>query len=56
MRNRIEYVNGRCNYANNHEEVTEKLQLLKTKTIADVRKVYKREVFDSVIDKYGKYI
>ena len=49
MRYRIEYADGRCcNFANGRADLLEWLKLLKEEEIADIRKVYKSVVSDSV--------
>ena len=49
MRYRIEYADGRCcNFANGRADLLEWLKLLKEEEIADIRKVYKSGVSDSV--------
>ena len=51
MRYRIEYADGRCcNFANSRKDLLDWLKLLKHEKIADIRKVYKNGVTDSVLD------
>ena len=57
MRYRIEYTDRRhCSFANGTAELIDKLQESGKDEIADVRKVFKSGVTDSVMDIYGKYI
>lgn len=57
MRYRIEYGGGKCcNFANSRTELLEWLELLKDEVITDIRKVYKNDITDSVMEKYEKYI
>lgn len=57
MRYRIEYTDGRCcNFANNRKDLLDWLKLLKHEKIADIRKVYKNVVTDSVLDNYRRYL
>lgn len=54
MRYRIEYADGRCcNFANSRKDL---LDWLKHEKIADIRKVYKNGVTDSVLDNYRRYL
>ena len=56
MRYRIEYADGRyCNFANGRADLLEWLKLLKEEEIADIRKVYKSGVSDSVLETYRNY-
>ena len=56
MRYRIEYADGRCcNFANGRA-LLEWLKLLEEEEIADIRKVYKSGVSDSVLETYRSYI
>ena len=57
MRYRIEYADRRCcNFANSRKDLLDWLKLLKHEKIADIRKVYKNGVTDSVLDNYRRYI
>ena len=57
MRYRIEYADGRCcNFANRRADLLAWLKLLKEEEIADIRKVYKSGVSDSVLETYRSYI
>ena len=57
MRYRIEYADGGCcNFANGRADLLEWLKLLKEEEIADIRKVYKSGVSDSVLETYRSYI
>ena len=57
MRYRIEYADGRCgNFATGRADLLEWLKLLKEEEIADIRKVYKSGVSDSVLETYRNYI
>lgn len=57
MRYRIEYADGSCcNFANGRADLLEWLKLLKDEEIADIRKVYKSGVSDSVLETYRSYI
>ena len=57
MRYRIEYADGRCcNFANGRADLPEWLKLLEEEEIADIRKVYKSGVSDSVLETYRSYI
>lgn len=57
MRYRIEYADGCCcNFANGRADLLEWLKLLKEEEIADIRKVYKSGVSDSVLETYRSYI
>lgn len=54
---RIEYANGRCcNIVHGRKNLIERLKQLKAETIADIRKLYKSGVSDSVVEKYERYI
>ena len=57
MRYRIEYADGRCcNFANSRKDLLDWLKLLKHEKIADIRKVNKNGVTDSVLDNYRRYL
>ncbi len=57
MKYRIEYVNGRCcSFANGRDGLLECLKRLKGEEIADIRKIYKSGVSDSVLETYQSYI
>ena len=57
MRYRIEYAGGRCcNFANGRADLIKWLRLLKDETISDIRKLYRSDVSDSVMEKYRKYL
>ena len=45
-----------CNFANGRADLLEWLKLLKEEEIADIRKVYKSGVSDSVLETYRSYI
>lgn len=52
----IFYNNGNThNYANSRNDLLKLLELLKSETITDIRKIYKSGVSDSVLEKYIKY-
>lgn len=52
----IFYNNGNThNYANSRNDLLKWLELLKSETITDIRKIYKSSVSDSVLEKYIKY-
>lgn len=52
----IFYNNGNThNYANSRNDLLKWLELLKSETITDIRKIYKSGVSDSVLEKYIKY-
>ena len=55
MRYRIEYAGGRCcNFANGRADLIKWLKLFKDETISDIRKLYRSDVSDSVMEKYRK--
>ena len=57
MRYRIEYANGKCcNFANSRKDLLKWLKLLKDEKITDIRKIYKNDIEDSVMEKYEKYL
>ena len=57
MRYRIEYADGRCcNFANSRKDLLDWLKPLKHEKIADIRKVYKNGVTDSVLDNSRRYL
>lgn len=56
MKYRIEYDDKYCDYAENNEELIEKLKSQKLGTVTDIRKIYRSGVSDSVLEKYQKYI
>ena len=57
MRYRIEYADGRCcTFVNSRKDLLEWLKLLKDEEIADIRKIYKNGVTDSVYEKYQNYV
>lgn len=59
MRYRIEYEDGRCcSFSKGSRNLVNWLKSLKDGggAIADIRKLYKSGVSDSVMDIYGKYI
>lgn len=57
MRYRIEYTENRCcSFADSSRNLIKSLKLLKDGVIADIRKLYKSSVSDSVMEKYDKYI
>ncbi|RHV45536.1 hypothetical protein DXB46_15420 [Lachnospiraceae bacterium OM04-12BH] len=52
----IRYSDGRCNSrTNGSKDLIKRLALLKDEHIADIRKLYKSGVSDSVMEKYEKY-
>lgn len=55
MSYRIEYAVGHCNFVNSGKELIEKLKS-ESRTVTDVRKLYKSGVSDSVMEKYERYI
>lgn len=57
MRYRIEYTDGRhCSFVGDSKSLIQNLKLLKHEAVADIRKLYKSGVSDSVMNKYKKYI
>lgn len=57
MRYRIEFTDGsRCRFANCRNDLINQLEICKTSLIADIRKIYKNGISDSVLDKYQKYL
>lgn len=53
----IIYSDGRCNSrTNGSKDLIKRLALLKDEHIADIRKIYKSGVSDTVLETYGKYI
>lgn len=53
----IRYADGRCNsHTNGSKDLIKRLALLKDEHIADIRKIYKSGVSDTVLETYGKYI
>lgn len=57
MRYRIEYADKKCcDFAEGRSELLKCLNQLKRETVADIRKVYKNGVSDSVMDIYAGYI
>lgn len=57
MKYRIEYRDRRCcDFANSRSELLTLLKHMNSKEIADIRKVYKNGITDSVKDKYSRYI
>lgn len=53
----IRYSDGRCNSrTNGSKDLIKRLALLKDEHIADIRKIYKSGVSDTVLETYGKYI
>jgi hypothetical protein len=56
MKYRIEYCNGdRCSIASNRKDLLEQLKTSPSK-IANIRKLYKSGISDSVIESYKQYI
>lgn len=56
MKYRIEYCNGdRCNIASDRNDLLEQLKTSPSE-IADIRKLYKSGVSDSVIESYKQYV
>lgn len=57
MRYRIEYANGKCcRFVNSSKDLIDRLKLLKSENVSDIRKIYESGVTDSVMEKYQKYI
>lgn len=57
MKYRIEYRDRRCcDFANSRSELLTLLKHMENEEIADIRKVYKSGVTDSVKEQYSKYI
>lgn len=57
MKYRIEYTDGRhCSFANGSNDLIKQLKKLSSDAVADVRKVFKSGVSETVMDKYEKYI
>ena len=54
---RYEFTDGRrCSFASDSKSLIQNLKLLKREVVADIRKLYKSGVSDSVMNKYKKYI
>jgi hypothetical protein len=54
---RIEYTNQRCcDLVNGRSDLLKKIKILKGEEIADIRKVYKNGISDSVYDIYQSEI
>lgn len=57
MKYRIEYADsGCCHFAKDRAELLKCLGQLKSRTISDIRKLYKNGVSDSVMEKYESLI
>lgn len=57
MRYKIEYADGRCySFANGRADLLKWLKRLKKEEIADIRKLYKSGVSDSVLETYRNYL
>ena len=57
MSYRIDYSDSRhCRFANDSKELIEILKSMKVGDVADIRKLYKSGVSDSVKEKYQKYL
>ena len=56
MRYRIEYKSSFCKFAENRTDLLTMISAVTANEIADIRKLYKNGVSDSVMDKYGKFI
>jgi len=57
MRYRIGYLGNRhCDFVNGSKELLKFLKLQKNEAIADIRKLYKSGVSDSVMDTYKPYL
>lgn len=57
MRYRIEYANGKCcRFVNSSKDLIDRLKLLKSENVSDIRKIYESGVTDSVMEKYQKYL
>ena len=57
MKYKIEYTNGRCcKFVEGRKELMKCLKLLNWQEVADIRKVYKNGITDSVMETYRKYI
>lgn len=56
MKYRIEYAEGSCSFARGSKDLIERLRSNKTRTVIDIRKLYKSSVSDSVMEQYKKYI
>lgn len=56
MRYRIEYAdNGRCDFVNGRADLIEQIRTA-SRTISDVRKIFKSGVSDSVMETYKNFI
>lgn len=57
MKFRIEYTDRKFpEYVIGRKNLLDHLKNLKRKSVADIRKIYKSGVSDSVLEKYGKYM
>lgn len=57
MKFRIEYTDRKFpEYIIGRKNLLDHLKNLKRKSVADIRKIYKSGVSDSVLEKYGKYM
>lgn len=57
MKFRIEYTDRKFpEYIIGRKSLLDHLKNLKRKSVADIRKIYKSGVSDSVLEKYGKYM
>lgn len=57
MKFRIEYTDRKFpDYVIGRKNLLDHLKNLKRKSVADIRKIYKSGVSDSVLEKYGKYM
>ncbi len=57
MRYRIEYADRRyCSFANGRKDLLDRLKLLKSEEVSDIRKLYKSGASDSVYELYCRFI
>lgn len=57
MKFRIEYTDRKFpEYVIGRKNLLDHLKNLERKSVADIRKIYKSGVSDSVLEKYGKYM
>lgn len=56
MRYRIEYIDKPCKIIENRKELIKTLKNSKPDSIADIRKLLKNGVSDSVFETYKKYL
>lgn len=57
MKYRIDYADRRyCSHAADRRDLIKRLAVLRAGEVADIRKVYKSGVTDSVMEKYENYL